>query len=475
MQLRLFLCLALVVLGLVGRGHAFTLEASSWTRDRTVVMQLSLGGPIPLNDGFKSFNESALDALNIWNQHLAHLHFAAVMNSPVPVKSTDDQMSVVFSNTVDGDAFGNGTLAVTLLYSRGTVMEQTDTYFNTAYEWDSYRGPLHFDGEDFHRVAIHEFGHTLGLDHPDQAGQHVTAIMNSTISNVDTVQADDIAGVQALYANGPAYQNAVNASVLQNISTRGFVGTGDNVLIGGFIIQGPGPATVLVRGIGFSLSAVGITDALSDPVITVFNSNHQVVATNDDWFTSSDNTTIASYRLDPANSIESALIATLNPGNYTVVVEGFSDANTPAATGVGLFELYDLHTTGGRAGNVSTRGQVGTGGRVLIGGFIIGGNQGKQVVVRALGPTLTNAGVPNALPDPTIELHNGNGATLQFNDNWQQGSDAAAISSAGFAPADGREAALLATLNPGNYTAVVQSADGVIGLGLVEVYDLSSP
>ena len=473
MKLRLLCCV--VALAVAGRSHGYTFEGDSWTLNRTVVMQLSLGGPAALSDGFTSFNESALDALNIWNQHLAHLRFTGVMNSPVQPSATDDQMSVLFSHKAGADDFGNGVLAVTLLYSRGNVMEQTDTYFNTAYDWDSYRGPLRFAAEDFHRVAIHEFGHTLGLNHPDKAGQHVSAIMNSIISNIDTVQPDDIAGVQALYASGPAYQNAVNASVLQNISTRGFVGTGDNVLIGGFIVQGPGPATVIVRGIGFSLSAFGITDALFDPVITVFDSNHQAVATNDDWFTSSDNTTIASYRLDPANSIESALIATLNPGNYTVVVEGYSDAETPASSGVGLFELYDLHTTSGRAGNVSTRGQVGTGGGVLIGGFIIGGNQSKEVVVRALGPTLTNAHVANALPDPTIELHDGNGATLQFNDNWEQGPDAATISSKGFAPSDERESALLATLNPGNYTAVVQSASGVTGLGLVEVYDLSAP
>jgi hypothetical protein len=197
------------------------------------------------------------------------------------------------------------------------------------------------------------------------------------------------------------------------------------------------------------------------------------VATNDDWFTSADAATIASYRLDPPNSIESALILTLNPGSYTVVVKGYSDASTPAATGVGLFELYDLHTTGGRAGNVSTRGQVQTGGNVLIGGFIIGGAQSKQVILRALGPSLANAGVANALSDPIFELHDANGATLQSNDDWQQGPDAATIQSKGFAPSNAKDSALLATLNPGSYTAVVQGVNGVTGVGLVEVYDLS--
>lgn len=437
-------------------------------------MQLSLGGTQALSDGFTSFNQSALDALNVWNQYLAHLQFAGVVDSPVTPAGGDDEMSVAFSSTVFGDSFGSGTLAVTLLNYRGAVMEETDTLFNNAYTWDSYRGPLR-SAEDFHRVAIHEFGHTLGLDHPDEFGQHVTAIMNSTVSNVDTVQADDINGVQFLYSSGPVYQSAVNASVLQNISTRGLIGTGDNVLIGGFIIQGSQPATVIVRGIGFSLSSFGIGNALSDPVITVFNSNNQQVATNDDWFTSADAATIATYHLDPPNSIESALILTLNPGSYTVVVKGYSDASTPAATGVGLFELYDLHTTGGRAGNVSTRGQVQTGGNVLIGGFIIGGAQAKQVIVRALGPSLAAAGVANALSDPTLELHDANGATLQSNNDWPQGPDAATIQSKGFAPSNPRDSALLATLNPGSYTAVVQGVNGATGVGLVEVYDLSTP
>jgi len=315
----------------------------------------------------------------------------------------------------------------------------------------------------------------VGLDHPDEANpkQTVDAIMNSIISNRDSLAADDINGGHSIYDTGPDYQNSVPAPNLVNLSTQAFVGLGENAVIGGFIIQGSQPATVVLRGIGYSLPALGITDALEDVFIELHSASGQTLATSDDWIDDSWASTVASYHLDPANSRESAIFTTLNPGSYTVVVRSF-DNGDGHLTGTALVELYDLHTTGGRAGNISTRAQVlGDGSQLLIGGFIVGGAQSKTVVVRAIGPSLSAAGINQPLSDPMVELHDSSGSTLASNDNWQSGPNAAQIQSENLAPSQPSEAALQATLNPGSYTAIVRSANGTSGVALVEVYDLS--
>lgn len=448
----------------------------AWVKDRTVVMQLSLGtGTRSLRDGFTSFNDSAIDALKTWNAHLAHLQFSWIKNSPVVPMQGDDEMSAMFDNKIFGSNFGSGVLAVTLLGYRNGNFEETDTVFNNAISWDSYRGPLTAPVYDFHRVAIHEFGHTLGLDHPDQAQpkQSVLAIMNSHVSFLDTLAQDDISGVTAIYGTGPAYNSIPDAPVLMDLSTRGTTSTGNNVLIGGFIIQGTQPAQVVVRCLAGSLLSYGISNALFDSVIELHDANNNLVATNDDWFTSSDAETISSYHRDPPNSIESALLVTLNPGNYTAIVRSFSGAQQPATTGVALFEVYDLRKSGSRLGNVSTRGQVGTAGNILIGGLIVGGSVPKPVVVRALGPTLAQFGVTGVLADPFLELRDGNGNLVEANNDWQQSPEAARITADGKAPSNIKESAMAPILNPGNYTALVSGVGATTGTALIEIYDES--
>ena len=448
----------------------------AWVKDRTVVMQLSLGsGTRILRDGFTSFNDSAIDALKTWNPYLAHLQFSWVKNSPVTPAEGDDEMSVIFDNKIFGDNFGSGVLAVTLLAYRNGNFEETDTVFNSAISWDSYRGNLTPPVFDFHRVAIHEFGHTLGLDHPDQAQpkQNVIAIMNSRVSNLDTLAQDDINGVTSIYSTGPAYLSIPDAPVLMDLSTRGTTFTGNNVLIGGFIIQGSQPAQLIVRCLAYSLASFGIPGALGDSVIELHDANNNLIASNDDWFTSNDAATIASYHRDPPNSIESALLVTLNPGNYTAIVRSFSSAQQPAQSGVALFEVYDLRNSSSRLGNISTRGQVGTGSNILIAGLIVGGNTAKPVTLRALGPSLTQFGVTGVLADPALQLRDGNGNLVESNNDWQQSPEAATIIARGKAPSNAQESAMAPTLSPGNYTTLVTGVGGTTGTALVEVYDES--
>jgi Matrixin len=448
----------------------------AWVKDRTVVMQLSLGsGTRILRDGFTSFNDSAIDALKTWNPYLAHLQFSWVKNSPVTPAQGDDEMSVIFDNKVFGDSFGTGVLAVTLLAYRNGNFEETDTVFNNAISWDSYRGPLTPPVFDFHRVAIHEFGHTVGLDHPDQAQpkQTVVAIMNSRVSDLDTLAQDDINGAAAIYGTGPAYQSVPDAPVLMDLSTRGTTFAGNNVLIGGFIIQGSQAAQLVVRCLAYSLASDGVSGALGDSVIELYDANKNLIASNDDWFTSNDAATISSYHLDPPNSIESALLVTLNPGNYTAIVRSYSDAKQPAQSGVALFEVYDLRNSSSRLGNVSTRGQVGTGSNILIGGMIVGGSVAQPVVIRALGPSLTQFGVTGVLADPSLQLRDGNGNLIEANNDWQQSPDATVVRADGLAPSNAKEAAIARTLSPGRYTVLVTGVGGATGTALVEVYDES--
>jgi hypothetical protein len=256
---------------------------------------------------------------------------------------------------------------------------------------------------------------------------------------------------------------------LGNISTRLNVGINDDVLIGGFIVRGTAPKKMILRATGPSLTADGVVGAMADPTLELHDSTGAIIATNDNWQSSAQASEISASGLAPRNSLESAIIATLQPGKYTAIVRGVNNA-----TGIALVEGYELDSTATRLVNISTRGHVGAGNDVLIGGFIVTGSDSKTLMVRALGPSLGTGNNPLAgvLLNPVLELHDRSGNLLSSNDDWVNSPQHAAIVASGLAPSNSVESAILTTLAPGNYTAIVRGANNTTGIGLVEVYDL---
>ena len=216
-----------------------------------------------------------------------------------------------------------------------------------------------------------------------------------------------------------------------NVSTRGLVGTDDNVLIGGFIVTGTDPKTVVLRALGPSLSGFGLSGVLANPVLRVYDSSGTLVAINDDWQSDPLHFIVESNGLAPANPMESAAARSLAPGAYTVVVTG-----TDATPGIGLVEVYDVEPlSNSKLGNMSTRGSVGTQDNILIAGFIVGDVESSTVVVRAIGPSLAAYGVSGVLSDPTLTIYDSSGSVIASNDNWQDGTTAALVQKNGLSAA----------------------------------------
>lgn len=259
-----------------------------------------------------------------------------------------------------------------------------------------------------------------------------------------------------------------------NVSTRLNVLTGDKVGIGGFIITGAGQKKVVLRAIGPSLSQANVPNPLQDPILELHNQAGAVIASNDDWRVPSQNQNdVQATGLQPADDRESAIVQTLSPGAYTAVIQGKS-----GTTGAGLVEVYDVDpNSNSTLANISTRGFADVGNNVMIGGEIIGRGLGvngagsAQVLFRALGPSLSQSNVSNPLQDPTLELHDGNGALIDSNDNWKIPNQAA-IQATGLAPSDNRESAILAVVTQGNYTVILRGKNGTTGVALVEAYKI---
>ena len=262
--------------------------------------------------------------------------------------------------------------------------------------------------------------------------------------------------------------SVVHPSRQLNISTRENVGTDEIVLIGGFIITGSTSKKVILRAIGPSLSVFGLTGLLPDPTLELRDGSGAMLLANDNWRDTQESEILATG-LQPNDDNESAIVTTLAPGEYTAIVQGQNNT-----TGTALVEAYDLDPApDSEFGNLSTRGFVGLDDDVLIGGLIISDEESAQanVIVRALGPSLGTLGVMDPLQDPTLELHDINGATVASNDNWRE-TQAGYFTSAGLAPADDREAAIFASLPAGSYTAIVRGVNFTTGIGLVEAYNI---
>jgi hypothetical protein len=414
---------------------AYSLIGPSWPSG-DITMHLQLGTPsAPLTDGSTSWNALAESAFQQWNQHLSRSRFTFVRDSTAARTSGNRLNNIFFSSTVYGESWGNGVLAVTLSSRNSRNTTESDVLFNNRLQWDSYRGTLHRSVMDFYRVALHEFGHVLGLDHPDEAQQSVVALMNSTVSNLDTIQADDIAGVRALY---------------QGTAAAGTAPT---------ILAQPAGSTVQITGSHTMNVAASGTGPLSY-----------------DWSFRPAGTNLEEPLLlaeGPSYTIGSVQAA--DAGTYSVVV---SNAMGSVESSSASLQVTPISTNPDTTlFNISTRGVAGSGNAVLIAGLIIGGSTPKQVLVRAAGPALGDFNVPGVLSDPELTLYDSAGKVVARNDNW--GSDGSASTlAATFSrlgafqfKANSRDAALLVSLPPGNYTAHVSGVSGTTGVALVEAYD----
>jgi hypothetical protein len=339
-------------------------------------------------------------------------------------------------------------------YNSGSVLAYDATTLEQTVDLDLGGLDLFPDINDPHHAQYVPFNEVL-----DHSGKYLFV----TIFNYGYPSDFELWVLSTDFASFPPAPPPLPTKNLLNISTRVRVESGENATIGGFIVQGVAPKKVLVRGLGPSLP---ITGALSDPVLELHDSTGQLIASNNDW--KSDELSILSSAVPPVSERESAILMTLDPGAYTAIVR-----DATSQPGLSLVEVYDLDAGNSSVANISTRGKVGTGDNVMIGGFIIGGEDLTRVVIRAIGPSLGTQGVALPLVDPVLEIHDSTGKLISTNDNWRS-TQQNEIVATGIAPTNDSESAILLTLDPGSYTAIVRGQNNTTGVALVEVYNLDS-
>jgi streptogramin lyase len=307
-------------------------------------------------------------------------------------------------------------------------------------------------------------------------------VTNAQASNAGsyTVTVTDSDGSITSAAANLSVSSGATSARLTNISTRAQVGTGGNILIPGLYISGSGTETLLIRADGPALTQYNVSGVLAQPTLSVYNSAGTLVASNTGWGTNTNASQIVSVSAQvgafplTAGSADSALIANLPAGGYTVQISGVNNT-----TGVALAEVYEVSSSGtARLANISTRATVGTGGNILIPGFYISGTGTEQLLVRADGPALSQFNVSGVLAQPTLSVYNSAGTLIASNTGWGTGTNASEIpaisSSVGaFAlTAGSQDSALVVNLQPGGYTIQISGLGNTTGVALAEIYEV---
>lgn len=342
-----------------------------------------------------------------------------------------------------------------------------NTWYDATIEDDGSTIVIKINGvEVVRRQTSERTGNLIGVQNREGAGG------GSSISAGSATEIDYFRVNQSGTSSGIPTEPAPR---LANISTRGFVGTGAEAIVIGFVTTGGKPQRLLVRAAGPALGGFGVQDTLTDPRLTVF-SGSRIVASNDNWRVEDGAIaqSVGAFAF-PLGSLDAALNSSFAPGAYTIEVSGTGDG-----TGIGLVEAYDLDVTDQqvRLANISTRGRV-TSSDPLIAGLVVSGSSPRRILIRGIGPALVPFGLTTALPDPILSVYDSSGKKVFENDDWNAQENASNIQATAAAAGafalgnNSRDAAIVAYLPPGGYTFVVSGKNGTSGIALIEAYDLN--